>query len=303
MKTVHLGRERRNGLKGYLYLAPWLIGVVFFFAYSIIMTARYSFQTVDKTTFVFSDVGFANYLYAFRGDADFPRLLAESMLSMLASTPTVLIFAFFVAMLLRKEFKGNFIIKAIFFLTVILSSDVFLRLQNDTGSLTAAQSGAVVADGGQFFSAMDSFDLSAYFSDFNIGSGFFNFINSAIQELSQIMLKSGIPIFIFLAGLYSVPDSMYEAANVEGAGVWVSFWKITLPLMMPVLRVNLVYIIVDSFTSYLNETLNYIYTQGIRNFNIGYASALSWIYFLTVAIFLGIALLIVTRRDFGGAAT
>ncbi len=302
MRRTVFTRERKRALQGYIYLAPWLVGVISFFVYAIVQTTVYSFQSVEKSTFTFHSVGFANYLYAFRGDAEFPQLLVQSVVSMLVTTPTVLVFSFFVALLLRKKFRGNFIIKAIFFLTVILSSDVFLRMQSDTSALTAAQNGAVVADGGSFFSAMDSFDLSRYFADFGLGTQFFKFISEAIQKLSEIMLKSGIPIFIFLAGLYSVPDSMYEAAEVEGAGAWVSFWKITLPLTMPVLRVNLVYIIVDSFTSYLNKTLDYIYTQGLRNFNIGYASALSWIYFLIIGIFLGLAVYVVSRRTYGGVA-
>ena len=83
---------------------------------------------------------------------------------------------------------------------------------------------------------------------------------------------------------------------MEGANAWVSFWKITLPLTTPVLLVNVVYIIVDSFSSYLNPTLNYIYDQGIQKFNIGYASALSWIYFLIVGLFLALVVWLVGRK-------
>lgn len=296
IKRSRLTREQRHGMQGYLFLIPWLVGVVLFFSYAVVQTAVYSFQSVEKATLTFSWTGFANFMYAFNGDAEFPRLLVESVLTMLSTLATVLVFSFFVALLLHKRFRGDFIIKSIFFLTVILSSDVFLRMQSDTSGLTNAQMGAVVADGGGFFAAMDSFDLGQYFTAFGIDPAFFEFINSAIQELSEIMVKSGIPIFIFLAGLYSIPSSMYEAANVEGANAWVSFWKITLPLTTPVLLVNVVYIIVDSFSSYLNPTLNYIYDQGIQKFNIGYASALSWIYFLIVGLFLALVVWLVGRK-------
>jgi ABC-type sugar transport system permease subunit len=215
---------------------------------------------------------------------------------MFTSLATVLVFSFFVALLLKKRFRGDFIIKSIFFLTVILSSDVFLRLQSDTSSLTNAQIGSVVADGGNFFAAMESFDLGKYFTAFGIEPAFFDFINTAIKELSEIMVKSGIPIFIFLAGLYAIPSSIYEAADVAGANAWVCFWKITLPLSMPVLLVNVVYIIVDSFASYLNPALNYIYDQGIQQFNIGYASALSLIYFIVIGVFMGLIIWFISKK-------
>jgi ABC-type sugar transport system permease subunit len=295
-KHFHLTQKQRHGLQGYLFLIPWLLGVGLFFVYAVVQTAIYSFQSVEKSTLTFSWAGWGNYIYAFQRDAEFPPLLVESVLSMFTTLATVLVFSFFVALLLKKRFKGDFIIKSIFFLTVILSSDVFLQLQSDTSSLTNAQIGSVVADGGGFFAAMESFDLSEYFTAFGIDPAFMEFINSAIQEIAEIMVKSGIPIFIFLAGLYSIPDSMYEAAHVAGANAWVSFWKITLPLCMPVLLVNVVYIIVDSFASYLNPTLNYIYNQGIQNFNIGYASALSWIYFIIIGTFLGLVVWFVSKK-------
>ncbi|MBE6904111.1 MAG: sugar ABC transporter permease [Ruminococcaceae bacterium] len=296
MKKNRMTQERKRSLQAYIYLAPWLVGVLMFFIYAIIQTTVYSFQTVEKSTLSFSFVGISNFRYAFQGDAEFPQLLLSSLITMLSNVPTVLIFAFFVALLLKKRFKGDFMIKAIFFLTVILSSDVFLNMMSDTSSLTAAQENAVVADGGSFFSAMESFELGEYFTEFGIDPAFFEFISDAIEGLSEIMVKSGIPIFIFLAGLYSVPESMYEAANVEGATAWESFWKITLPLMGPVLLVNIVYTIVDSFSSYLNPTLDYIYDQGIQKFNIGYASALSWIYFIIIGIILGVVVFFVNRK-------
>lgn len=295
-KSFNLTQKQKRGLQGLVFLIPWLIGVGLFFLYAVIQTIVYSFQSVDKFTLTFSFAGFGNYLYAFKRDAEFPRLLVESVISMFTSLATVLVFSFFVALLLKKRFRGDFIIKSIFFLTVILSSDVFLRLQSDTSSLTNAQIGSVVADGGNFFAAMESFDLGKYFTAFGIDPAFFDFINTAIKELSEIMVKSGIPIFIFLAGLYAIPSSIYEAADVAGANAWVCFWKITLPLSMPVLLVNVVYIIVDSFSSYLNPALNYIYEQGIQEFNIGYASALSLIYFIVIGVFMGLIIWFISKK-------
>jgi len=297
MKTK-LTLEKRNSVYGYLYILPWLIGIAAFFVYPIIQTAAYSFQEVNKRTLEFSFVGIANFKYAFQGDSNFPKMLVQSVTDMLISTPIILIFSFFVAVLLKKKTKADFILKAIFFLTVILSSDVFLRMQLDTGALNQAQMGGVVADGGGFFLAMDSFSLEKYFPATGISADLLAVVTDAIKNLSGIMIKSGIQIFIFLAALYSVSPTMYEAAEVEGATAWESFWKITLPMVSPMLLVNLVYTVVNSFSSYLNPILGYIYTQGITGLNIGYASALSWIFFASAAVFLGVVFLFARRLVF-----
>lgn len=294
MKKMSL--EQKHSLQGYLYLIPWLIGVIFFFAYPIIQTTIYSFQEMDKQTTTFSFVGIANYKYAFLGDSEFPVLLMQSVTEMLSTVPTILIFSFFVALLLKKKFRGDFLLKAVFFLTVILSSDTFLKMQADTSAVTNAVMGGVVQDGGNFFQAMESFQLDQYFSALGLDTGILTVVEDAIKNLSTIMIKSGIQIFIFLAALYSVPESVYEAAAVEGATAWESFWKITLPMVSPMLLVNLVYTIVDSFSSYSNPTLNYIYKQGIVSFNVGYASALSWIFFLSVAVILVVVFLIANKN-------
>lgn len=129
-----------------------------------------------------------------------------------------------------------------------------------------------------------------------------------VQNIFDMSWKSGIQILLFLAGLQTISPQMYEVANVEGATAWEKFWKITFPLLTPILLLNVVYTIIDSFTDFSNQTMRIImdYAQHMR---IGYGSALAIIYFVIVFLVAGGAYLLIKqavacgRRLKGGKET
>jgi len=92
-----------------------------------------------------------------------------------------------------------------------------------------------------------------------------------------------------------VSPQLYEAADVEGASAWEKFWKITFPMVMPILLVNLIYTIIDNFTDYSNSVLRYITSIG-SDLDFSYSSALSWIYFIIITLIIGIIYFIVNKR-------
>ena len=297
MKKTKMTLRRKQGLQGYLYCLPWILGFVLFFAAPVIQTAYYSFQIFDKVTLEPAFSGFANFRYAFTGDARFPQILAASLLNM-AQVPLILIFSYFVALLLRKKFPGIALVKMIFFLTVILSSDLFLRMQASVGSLNNAQLGAAMEETQEMFTMMEAIDLSRYFTSLNISPVFMEYINDAISNIFSMMIRSGVQIFIFLAALHSIPGSMYEAAEMEGCTAWESFWLITFPMTGPIILVNGIYTVVDSFGSYLNPVIDYINDVAFRLFEFGYSSALSWIYFLCIAVIIALIYLLFRKKLF-----
>lgn len=132
-------------------------------------------------------------------------------------------------LLLKKPFKGAGVVKAIFFLTVILSSDMFINQQLDTSGIVNAQTQGVLENASSFFSTIDGEVFTQYLTSFGVGQGIIDFISAAVTSITDIFIRSGVQIFIFLAGLSSIPDSMYEAASMEGATSWECFWKITSP--------------------------------------------------------------------------
>ena len=297
MKKGRLTLTQKRGLTGYMFCIPWIVGFLLFFIFPVIQTAYYSFNIFDKVTLQPTFAGLKNYVYAFSGDAQFPQKLAGSLMNMV-EVPLILIFSYFVALLLRKKFKGAAIVKTIFFLTVILSSDLFLRMQDSVGAVNNAQMNAAMSESQELFTAMQAIDLSQYFTALGISPSIMNYINDAISNIFSIMIRSGVQIFIVLAALHSVPDSMYEAANMEGSTAWESFWTITFPMTGPTIMVNCIYTIVDSFGSYLNPVVTYINGISFTSFEFGYSSALSWVYFLCIAIIIAVIFLLFRKKLF-----
>lgn len=297
MKRRRLTLTEKRGMVGYLYILPWIIGFLFFFITPVIKTAIYSFNSFDKETLDATFTGLTNYRYAFFGDNEFPKKLVESLFKMI-DVPLILIFSYFAALLLRNKFKGIGTVKTVFFLTVILSSDLFLRMQMSVGDINNAQMNVSMQESAEMFTALQAVDLTRYFVDFGINPAWVNYINDAISNIFFIMIRSGVQIFIFLASLHSIPNSMYEAANMEGSTAWENFWKITFPMTSPIIMVNGIYTIVDSFGSFLNPVVQYINSIAFTSFEFGYSSALSWIYFLCVFLIIGFVYLVFRKKIF-----
>ncbi len=290
--------RQRKARNGYLYILPWLIGMVTVFIPALYICISYCFNNVEGGTFATTWNGIGHFYKAFRGDAEFPQLLTETLLNNLKNVPLILIFSYFVALLLKKPFRGVSVVKGIFFLTVILSSDIFLTMEAELGYLDAAYMAGAMENAPEEFKALDGSAFTEYLLSFGVGQGVIEFLAQAVRSISDIFSKAGVQIFIFLAGLSSIPESMYEAASMEGATSWESFWKITFPMTTSIIVVNFVYTIVDSFNSMMSPMMQYIYTNGLKGGNYGYGSAMAMIYFVIVGVFMGAVLLLTRKRVF-----
>ena len=130
-----------------------------------------------------------------------------------------------------------------------------------------------------------------------VAGGVFDILFQMIDAIYDIVMASGIQIIVFLSGLQSISPSLYEAADVEGCSAWESFWKITFPMVSPLLLVNCIYTIIDFFMKNNNqvmEHINNIYMNGVR-MDLGIAAAESWIYFAVAIVFIGISAFIISR--------
>lgn len=291
-----LSLKKKQGLKGYLFILPWILGFFFLFLTPLIQTVSFSLSEISVNTngFVAKFIGLENFRHALFIDPYFPRMLLTSMVELITDVPVILVFSFCAALLLKKPFKGIGIVKAIFFLTVIFSAGVFMKMQADTMSTNSSQASSVA----QSMTILKGFDIKDYFVKMGIDSKLGEYINGYANNIFAVITRSGIQIFIFLAGLSSISESLYEACYIEGASGWETFWKITFPMISPLILVNIVYTVVDFFTSYLNSTLNYITNEAFGSFHYGYASALSWLYFLVISGMLGIVSLLISRKVF-----
>lgn len=290
---------RRRDSFGLVFLTPWLIGFLMFFLYPFLRAVLLSLQ---KVTFL-SDGGFStafigvdNYLVALTKDEKFLPLAAGSILDLFINVPVCLIFSFFVAVLLRQKFRGNSLVKAIFFLPVILGTGVFLSVQTDTSAVSGMALDSAMQEGIGSMQMLQSMNLVNILQDIGIPASVTEYITGPVDRIYNVISLSGVQIFIFLAGLNTISPSVYEAAYIEGASGWVAFWKITFPMVSPVIVVNVVYSLIDNFTMSTNETMTYIFDTAFSNFDYGLSSAMAWLYCLVLAIIVGIAMLVISKR-------
>jgi ABC-type sugar transport system permease subunit len=195
-----------------------------------------------------------------------------------------MIFSLFSAILANQKIKGVMGFRAVFFLPLVIGSAQVIQQLFAQGV-----GGAVLSRG------VNVQELAFQYLGPDAASG----VEALLNRLLFVLWKTGVQMLIFLAGLNSVSPVLYEAARVDGATDWDRFWKVTLPLLSPVILVNLVYTIVDSFTDTFNLVLQYIQqTAFAGGFRLGYAAALGWIYFAIVFVILAIVVKITNRYVF-----
>ncbi|MBD3922634.1 sugar ABC transporter permease [Paenibacillus sp. PR3] len=278
-----LSMRGRHILEGYSFISLWIAGFLLFMAYPLGRSLYFSFNNMEnsKNGLQATYVGMLNYRTAFSTDIDFLPLLKTTMTTMLTQVPLILIFAMFSALLLNGKIKGRTIFRGIFFLPVIIASGAVLKelLQQGAAQLPIFSQG----------------DLEEKLSGLIPGNVLEQLLDYA-DSLTLVMWDSGVQILIFIAGLQTISPQLYEAAKMDGATKWESFWKITFPMITPMLFVNTLYSIVNMFTKADNKVMDYIVTQQVfQKNNFGYASALGWIYFCLIALVLAIVFVIFRR--------
>ena len=291
--------SRQSAMWGYIFLLPWIVGLLFVFLMPLILSVVFSFSkiTVDNG-YISTFTGFENYKTALLSDENFPKYLAESLKNILLDVPVILVFSFFVAILLKEKFHGNALAKFVFFIPVIMASGLFLQLQSNFGNTTTSALQSTLEEASSSVQLLKSLNLSQYLLETGMPPSWVNILTAPVNKIYDIISSSGIQIFIFLAGIHAVPSSLYEAAYVEGSTGWESFWKITFPMVTPMILVNTVYSIIDTFTSVKNEVMQYVYELSFQKFDFGLSGAMSWIYCAALAVILAIVFAFMSRRMF-----
>jgi ABC-type sugar transport system permease subunit len=202
----------------------------------------------------------------------------------LLDVPIIMIFSLFSAILANQKIRGVIGFRAVFFLPLVIGSAQVIQQLFAQGV-----GGAVLSQG------VNVQELAYQYLGPDAATGIENLLN----RLVFVLWRTGVQMLIFLAGLNAVSPVLYEAARVDGATDWDRFWKVTLPLLSPVILVNLVYTLVDSFTDPFNTVLDYVrQTAFAGGFRLGYAAALGWIYFVIVFAVLMIVVRLTNRYVF-----
>ena len=136
------------------------------------------------------------------------------------------------------------------------------------------------------------------FESMKIGTEITDFVVSAVNRISSIIDRCGVQMLILLAALQSISPAIYESCSIDGATTWETFWKITLPMISPMILVATIYTIIDSFTTNSNVVMTYISRQYNQADGKVLSSAMSWMYFLIVLGIIGLVAAIMSAYVF-----
>ncbi len=285
--------ERQKSVVGWYFVLPWVVGLIVFFIFPLIESIRYSFGelVLDEVGYHINFVGISNYYRIFVEDSDFLRKVVSSLSSIVMQVPIIVIFSLFISILLNQKFIGRTFVRATFFLPVIIANGIIITIiSGDVFSQGVMEN----AGSSQLFKTEF---LQSLLLESGFGESFVSGLTDLVDGIFGLIWKSGIQILVFLAALQTIPESMYEASKMEGATGWEIFWKITFPMISPMILLNLIYTIIDSFTDYSNVVMLYINTFA-ENMQMSISSAMSWSYFLIVLVLIAAVYAFVNKRVF-----
>jgi ABC-type sugar transport system permease subunit len=294
---MRLNLSQKRSLLGVVFILPWLLGFIFLFATPLIQSIRFSFSELNVVPdgYELKFAGLHNFTEALFVDANFNRILTESVAGMAVNVPLILFFSLFSATLLNQKFRGRALARAIFFLPVILASGAVSAAES-SGLINLIGDSSVAQEMGQTSSQFNVLSMVRLLDEAGMPAFLSDYIVSAVMRIYEIIRSSGVQILIFLAALQSVPGAMYEVAKMEGATSYESFWKITLPMVSPLILTNIIYTIIDSFAD--SAVTQMIYQTAFKTQNFGLSAAMSWMYTIVVSLILVVIGILVSRKVF-----
>jgi len=302
MKKVHVSMKTRRAVNGWLFIMPWFIGFALFYVRSLYQTMQFSFSELTVMPaggYELDFVGLGNYITAFTGHGTFKQTLTTSLMNMVVDVPLIIFFSLFVAMLLNRKMKCRGLVRAIFFLPVLMNSEAIsgtlqFAAQMMAGGLNGTS--AEMAEAASSGNAVNMAYFIALFGEIALPPTVLQYIVGAVGRISDIIKASGVQIVLFIAALQSIQPSMYEVAKIEGATGYETFWKVTFPMVMPHIITNTIYTIVDAFSQ--SEVVNLAYTTAFTEGNYGLSSAFSVISTVITCTMLALVVYFMSKKTF-----
>ena len=275
-------RFKKKQLVGFVFIAPWIVGFLTFDVYPLFASLYYSF-TDFGLGLVHNFVGFANYIKIFAGDAIFNQSVKVTLIYTLFAVPGRIIFALFIAVVLNMKLRGIGIFRTMYYLPSILGGSVAVAV---LWRAMFMHNGAINS-------------LLSIFTNEPVTIHWLGSPNTALIPVILLAVwQFGSSMVLFLASLKQVPNELYEAAIVDGAGKIRIFFAITIPMISPIILFNLIMQMVNAFQDFtgafiltgggpLRATYLYgimLYETAFDQFRMGYASALSWVLFVVIII-------------------
>ena len=260
-----------------------MIGFGIFCLFPVVYSLMFSFsEIIDPTTFSFDLVGFQNYADAFLVDTQFLPNFLQSVGDTFINLGLILFFSFFIAIIINRKIRCRGFFRVVFFLPVILGTGFIL--DQILGENLQEQSINVVRE------LLFSEEVVR-----SVPTEFLEMVQELLNRITVVLWNCGVQILLFLTGLQGISTSIYEAARVDAAGEWEQFWLITLPLMAPMILLTIVYTLVAGFTNSSNIVLSYILEIAFEKNHLELSSAMGWIYFLFIILFVGLTFLLMRK--------
>jgi oligogalacturonide transport system permease protein len=274
----------REALYGYSFVIIWIIGFSLFTLVPLVQTFMYSLNQVTVTAegIDLAYVKWNNYSRALFTDPTFIATLIEYVVETMVSVPIIIIFSLIIAMFLNLKFRFKGFFRTIFFLPVVITSGPVIQELTAQGATSVPE----IANSAAVATFLEQLP---------------NSLRSPVQYLLTsfilILWFSGVQILIYLSSLQKIDKSIYEAAAIDGASSWEAFWKITLPSLSTTTLIIAVYTIITLSHFSENRIIKYIYgqTYAVQG-GIGYASAMSFLYFAALVLLLAIVYLVLNNR-------
>lgn len=271
-KRKQLSMRTKDRMKGLVFVSPFIIGVLAFFVYPVFLSLRLSFGKIDNIIGLkISWAGLTNYLRAFLIDVNFVPIFLQVVKDTIVKFPLTIVLSLIIAIMVNRDIKGKGMFRVIFFIPFLLGTGEVMKQLLNQGVDTQVLS---ITDG-----RIIPYNVLNYF-----GGTVVEAVQNVLGVIVLVLWGCGVQILLFLAGLQSISPALYEAAKIDGATEWEVFWKVTIPMISPMLLLNLIYTIVDSFTNVTNPMLEYIQSYGFTKAQFEYGAAMGWIYFLFVGL-------------------
>ena len=276
---------QRRARAGYAFVLPFILGIVLVYLPILIDSIWFSFNQIKPVqggglSLEFNGLGY--YFAAFES-SDFTTSLLDAVQNLLFEVPAIIVFSLFIAVVLNQKMLGRAVFRAIFFVPVIISTGIMesINLQDrmSQGAGDGINDGSGEGGANEIISVLD---VQTLFASMKVGGELVTYVVDLVNNVYNIINYSGIQMLIFLAGLQSISPAIYEACQIEGATGWETFWKITFPMISPMILVNAIYTIIDSFTRTNNPVIKHVSSLT----DMGQQSAMSWMYFIVVGLIL-----------------
>ncbi len=289
--------SQKKRMYGRMFILPWEIGFVLFFLVPLVQSFWFVFCTVSigETNFDTEFTRFANIQYIFGESAKYVDNLYDSLTSFSYSIPLVVALSLIVGVLLNQKFKGRIVFRSIFFLPVIIATGVVMTYIQGDATAEAMRSGSAEM-------STNGIDVTAILQGMHLSKEITDFLVDFVNRIFDLFWDCGVQIVLFISGLQSIPEQLYEVCRVEGANKWEEFWYVTFPMLSGTTILVIIFTAIEIFTDSSNAVITQAYAA-MQQQIYDRSAAMLWVYFALVGSILGVVILILQKTVFSKWAT